>query len=266
MVEIREELEKLRNLIHSGLVYGSLVRDIDILLVVDNEQVMEEVREELNRLSRRLERPLDVSLKCLEEVENRISHHDFNFGSALTTTRFYLANRPYLERAKDFIFGTEPGRESVLFNFSEGLYAFDVSVFDFQCFEFYQRSDWYRNGVEVKDYFRVVLENSLPQTRIGGISGRARHYLGNSVTNLSFSLGYLIATRIMQEGGEVIDLNFLLSNQLRSPEHKLFMENRRNIERYRNALELDPSEIRSQIEETKGYYEKYTDELLLLEN
>jgi len=79
-------------------------------------------------------------------------------------------------------------------------------------------------------------------------------------------LGYLIATRIMQEGGEVIDLNFLLSNQLRSPEHKLFMENRRNIERYRNALELDPSEIRSQIEETKGYYEKYTDELLLLEN
>lgn len=262
MIDVQRELEPLGRLIHSGLVYGSLVRDIDILLVVDDEQKVGEIRKELGRISRKLDKPLDVSMKSLDDIEHRIRHHDFNFGSALTTARFYLANQPYLERARESIFGSKPGRESVLFNFSEGLYAFDVSVFGFQCFEFYQRSDWHRTRPETSEYFRVVLENSPPPLEISNTPYLTKYYLGESVRNLSFSIGYLLATKIMQERGEVIDLNFLLSTQPETPEHRLFMENRKYIERYRSGLELDPSEVRTQIEKTRGFYEQYGRELI----
>jgi len=257
MMDVQKELEPLGKLVHSGLVYGSLVRDIDILLVVEDEQRMEEIKEELRRISRILGKPIDISLKRLDDVDYRIEHHDYNLGSALTTTRFYLTNQPYLEKARESIFGSRPGRESVLFNFSEGLYAFDVSVFGLQCFEFHQRSDWHKTRPETSEYFRVVLENSQAQIRMEDVSNLTKHYLGDSVTNLGFSIGYLIATKIMKQRGKVIDLSFLLSTQPETPEHRLFMENRRDIKRYRDGLELDPSKVRSQIEETRRFYEQY---------
>ena len=126
---IQEEFDGLKHLIHSGLVYGSLVRDVDILLVIDNEQNVEQIRKELSRTSGRLERPLDVDTKSLDNVGYRIAHHDFYLGSVLATMRSYIANQRYLERAKEIIFGSDPTKESVLFNFSEGLHIFDVSSF-----------------------------------------------------------------------------------------------------------------------------------------
>ena len=59
-------------------------------------------------------------------------------------------------------------------------------------------------------------------------------------------------------------MNFLLSTQLETPEHRLFMENRRNIERYRSGSELDPSEVRDQIEETRRFYEECGTELNII--
>jgi len=255
MMDVQRELEPLGKLIYSGLVYGSLIRDVDILLVVDDEQKVGEIREELDRISRRLDKPLDVDLKGLDDVECRVLSNDFYLGSVFRTRKFYLANQTYLEEAERSIFQNKPTNESILFNLLEGSHIFDISLSAFHLSQFHQRSYWYKNGADPSEYLDAVLDNSRVPS--GNESPQSEYYLGESIRNLDFSISYLAAVRIMQQRGELIDINYLLTSDPETPEHRLFMENRRNLRRYRNDLCVNPSSIDNRLEKTRELYRDF---------
>ncbi|MBU5687820.1 MAG: hypothetical protein QXJ06_04205 [Candidatus Aenigmatarchaeota archaeon] len=264
MIDFQDEFQKLGMLIYAGLVYGSMKRDIDIFIVLEDYRRFHDIKNEIDRISRSLGKPMDVDIKDLGTFDYRIMNHDYYIASVLATTQFYISNQSFFEIAKRRIFADITDRKPILFNFMEGLSILDFCEYAFQSFEFYRRFEWYKTNPNPNEFSRVTLDGLSAPFNVEQSSESTRYYLGETVRNIRFSLGYLIAVKKMVENGRVIDLYTLLSNPLDTPEYMLFMECTIDIERYKEGNILDPTRIRNNIKRLKEFYRICAKELKLL--
>jgi predicted nucleotidyltransferase len=210
-------------------IYGSFLRanfdrinDIDVVIVT-KENKEENIGEKKVR-----GKPIDLLFLPYEVVQRKVEFNDYYLASLIENSQFLEGRNEIYENVKKNIFERNPTKLSQLYNRREGIELFDRARGVFEWIKTETRFEYAKRLKLEESYLfeNLVINNWYPDYEINSNEG-----LLSLLTLLSWSLGYLIASRYLISLNKTISLGSLDNLKSCKEKHLLFylLERKKNV-------------------------------------
>jgi len=189
-IHIKRALEEASRRVRGEIIFASLFgsyrrgdydaySDIDILLIHEDLE-KQSLLDHLKSLERLLGRRIHLNLFGLQDFEERIEHQDYLMASLIDDSSLILGSKATFEEARRSILERCPSEASVTFNWKTGL-----KILRHLC-------------LHLDDMCRFSVEGGFINSIINGLN------------DYRLALGYLLASRLMQNCGRGIAYRHLM--------------------------------------------------------
>jgi predicted nucleotidyltransferase len=192
-------------------IYGSFIREnFDRIYDIDVVIVTKENKEEDVSGKKVRGKPVDLLFLPYEVVQRKVEFNDYYLASLIEYSQFLEGREEIYKNVKKDVFERKPTKLSQLYNRREGIELFDRARGVFEWIKTEKRFEYARR-LKLEELYlfeKLVMNNQLPNSEnIYEVHGNDN--LLTLLTLLSWSLGYLIASRYLLSLNKTISLGIL---------------------------------------------------------
>lgn len=200
--------------------------DIDLGIIVNDSTDTAKIDSILPTVSKRIGKKVDVTPIVYQDAIIRSKYNDYLLANLIFKKRYLFGDKEFLDNIQRDVFETEPTEESVKFNILEGIHVLDLSLLSFEEFKYYSRRLLKKSICNPTELLKVVVDNRFLNKydfKKDDDFEDSQHYLTETLKNIPFSLGYLIAGKKIKKLNRTITL-YDIEKKIDTLEDRLFNE------------------------------------------